>query len=408
MTIKNPTEITDDFLREMIRQELPDLIKIRHDLHANPELGYEENRTAEMVCRELETAGVSHRAGLAGGTGILGHIPAGDAPAIGLRADMDALPIQEESDLPYVSMTTGKMHACGHDGHTTILLGAARVLGKLARESSLPRPITFLFQPAEEGGAGGRRMVEDGCVDGRILGPPLSMMFGLHGWPYMPLGSVGTRPGPLLAAADEFQMTIHGIGGHAALPHKGRDPIVCSAALISALQNIAARNVDPLDSVVVSTTQIHGGTTHNIIPDSVQLGGTVRTLRRETKTATVNRLQQIAEGIGKAFDCRIDVEYIDGYPVTENDVGAVDVFERVATESLGSERVARVTDPIMGGEDFSFYCQALPSCFFFLGLLPPAQDSMPGLHQPTFDFNDDALPIGIEMFCHLALTPPHN
>ncbi len=389
-------------LRAIIREELADLVAIRRDLHAHPELGYEERRTSEVVQKQLRKAGVEFRAGLAGGTGVLACLPGRAAKAIGLRADMDALPIQEVGEVPYRSQCDGVMHACGHDGHTTMLIGAARVLARMAGRQPLPRPVTFVFQPAEEGGAGGKRMVEEGCLDGSVLGPPVEQMFGQHGWPRIPLGMVGTRVGPLLAATDSFDVVIRGVGSHAAWPHIGADPIIAASAVVGALQTIASRNVGPLESVVVSVTQIKAGTTHNIIPDEAYLGGTVRTLKAEVQDLAERRLGEIARGVAQAHGCTARVDYRRGYPATVNDAGAVGVFRAVAAEALGAERVVEMPTPVMGGEDFAFYGQVVPACFFVLGL-QPAGGTMPDLHQPTYDFNDDAIATGVELFCRLAL-----
>jgi amidohydrolase len=405
------TTIATDRLRALIAEELPDLIALRHDLHAHPELGYEEHRTSEVIQRELEAAGIDFARNLAGGTGVMGHLPApGNGPesqsggrAIGLRADMDALPITEETGLDYCSTNPGVMHACGHDGHVTMLIGAARILARIADEQDLPRPVTFVFQPAEEGGAGGKKMVEDGCLTGNVIGEPIEHMFGLHGWPQLELGLVGTCCGPLLAAADFLDVTITGTGSHAAWPHLGHDPIVAAGTFIQAAQHVASRNVDPLDAIVVSLTQIHAGTTHNIIPDRVEMHGTVRILRQETQEFAIRRLKEIGEGIGRAHNCRIDVEYSKGYPVTLNSPEAVKIFNATARSALGEQRVVDVPRPFMGGEDFAFYCHEVPSCFFLLGLRPPEVEAVPELHQPTFNFNDDAIAMGVEMFCRLAL-----
>ena len=391
---------------ELIADELPSLVEIRHDLHAHPELGYEERRTSGVICRELERLGVAFQGGLAGGTGVLAHLPGGRAgePAIALRADMDALPILEQSELPYRSTAPGTMHACGHDGHTTILLGAARVLATLARQGGLPRPVTLLFQPAEEGGAGGRRMVEEGCLDGRVLGPPVSAIYGLHGWPEYPLGVVGTRPGPLMAASDRFEIVVRGVGGHAAWPHACRDPIVCASAIVQAAQTIASRNVGPLDSVVVSITMVDAGSGFNIIPESALIRGTVRTLQPQTQQLAIRRLKEIATGVASGYGCTAELEYRINYPVTHNHADAVARFNDVAAETLGVARVRPVEHPVMGGEDFAFYAQRVPACFFVLGLIPPGQTSMPALHHPSFDFTDAAMATGIEMFVALATS----
>jgi len=397
--------ISRQHLHELLDEEIDHLIEIRRDLHAHPELGYEEHRTSGVVRRELDDAALEYVPDLAGGTGVMAHIPSGEGAAIGLRADMDALPIIEESDLDYASIVPGVMHACGHDGHTAILIGAARVLARLAREHELPRPVSFVFQPAEEGGAGGQRMVEEGCLSGAVIGPQIKFMFGLHGWPRLPLGSVGTREGALLAAADMFDIIVTGTGGHAALPHLGQDPIVAASAIVGALQTIASRSIDPLDSIVVSTTQIHAGTTHNIIPDQAILNGTVRTLESETQQTAIRRLREVAEGAAAAHGCRAEVIYTIGYPSMLNDVEAVAIFNEVAREALADEHVLHIAKPIMGGEDFAFYARQVPSCFFLLGLRPAGVESMPDVHQPTFNFNDDAIATGVEIFCRLALRP---
>jgi amidohydrolase len=395
--------ITTDSLRTLIREELADLVEIRHDLHAHPELGYQESRTSGVVRDQLLNAGVEIKTGLARGTGVLGHLRGPGDDAIGLRADMDALPIQEVTDVEYRSQHDGVMHACGHDGHTTILIGAARVLARIANTDGLRRPVTFVFQPAEEGGAGAREMVNDGCLSGDVLGPPIVEIFGLHGWPRMPLGSVGSRSGPMLAAADSFDITITGVGSHAAWPQVGKDPIVAGAAVVTALQTISSRNVRPLDPVVVSVTQFHSGTTYNIIPGQAELTGTVRTLSPEVQDQAEKRLSEIATAIAGAHGCTADVRYSREYPPTVNDAGAVETFRTVAREAFGPAHVLEIDDPVMGGEDFAFYAQKIPACFFVLGLIPDGARDVPDLHQPMFNFNDDAMAHGIEMFCRLAL-----
>ena len=405
MTTIPTSPITIDSLPDLIAVELDDLIAIRHDIHAHPEMGYNEHRTSGIVARELKNAGVDFKDGLAGGTGVLGHLPApgSNEKAIGLRADMDALPITEETGLPYASTHPGVMHACGHDGHTTMLIGAARVLAKLSNESPLPRPVTFCFQPAEEGGAGGNRMVEDGCLRGTVIGPPVEMMFGLHCWPLLRLNAVMTRTGPMLAAADMIEIKLRGKGAHAAMPQHGHDPILAGSNLVSALQQIASRNVDPLDSIVVSITQFHGGTTHNIIPETVELMGTVRTLLPETQELAIRRINEIATHIAAAHGCEAEVDYQIGYPVTNNHADAVKIFNDTARNALGESRVDHMELPVMGGEDFSFYCNEVPSCFFALGMIPEGKDTMVQVHHPKFNFNDDAIATGVEMFCRLAL-----
>ena len=390
-------------IRELIAEELTDLVELRHDLHRHPELGYEEFRTSGIVRDRLTASGVEVVDSLAGGTGVLGHLPGTDADSIALRADMDALPIHEETGLVYASENEGRMHACGHDGHTTILLGTARVLSRYAQEATLPRGVTFVFQPAEEGGAGGRRMCEDGALDGSRIGTPVRSIYGLHGHVESTVGVVSSRVGPMLAAADEIEITISGRGGHAAMPHTCADPVVCAAAMIQALQSLVSRDTDPLDSSVISITQMEAGDAFNVIPDQVHLGGTVRTLHAETRDRIEERIGVVATGIASAHGCQATVNFIRGYPVTRNDASAVARFQECAAECLGPERVAPLEHPVMGGEDFSFYGELVPACFFFLGLRPQDHDSMPNLHNARFDFNDEAISTGIEVFCRLAL-----
>ena len=397
--VQNLMEAIDGSIDAIIE----DLIEIRHDIHTHPELGYNETRTSKLIQTFLDEASIEYVDDLAKGTGVLAHIPGNADQAIALRADIDALPIIEENEFAWKSVHEGCMHACGHDGHTTILLGTAKVLSTLAAEHELPNPVSFVFQPAEEGGGGGREMVRDGCLDGSVLGPPIKMMFGLHGWTQLPLNHVATRPGPMLAADIGVKITIRGVGGHAAFPQVGRDPILCAANVITSVQQLTSRNTCPLDSLVVSLTQVHGGTTHNIIPDEVVVSGTMRYLLPETGEMAKRRFTEIAESIALAHGCTALVELKDGYPVTKNDPHAVDEFFRIAKETIDPSRSMPFENPVMGGEDFSYYCKEVPSCFFALGLLPEGQESMPSLHQATFDFNDDAISTGIKMFCALAL-----
>lgn len=388
-------------IQSHIESQLTDLIAIRHDLHANPELGYEEHRTSEVVQRELTAAGIEFKAGLAGGTGVLAHLPGGDGDPIGLRADMDALPILEQTGLPYASTTEGRMHACGHDGHTTILIGVARVLASMAKNGGLPRPVSLLFQPAEEGGAGGKRMVEDGCLDGTVLGPPLLSIYGLHGWPALDLGLVASCPGPILASADGFEARITGKGGHAAMPHLCIDPIAAAAAVIQSAQQVVSRQVDPIQGGVLSITRVEGGTTHNIIPESVFLQGTTRFLNDEAGEALHSGFERILHSVAAAHGCTAEITWHEGYPTTFNAPEAHANWKEVSESIFGADRV-HTMDPVMGGEDFSYYGQKIPACFFALGLLPEGQDTLPSLHHPCFDFNDAAIPIGIEAFVALA------
>jgi len=391
-------------LRPLIDAALPDLIRLRRDLHAHPELAYQESRTSRVVCQELSRLGIKHVAGLAGGTGVLAYIPPTVAGAesrgsIALRADMDALPITETTGLPYASTTPGLMHACGHDGHTANLLGVARVLTQLGHR---PSPVTLVFQPAEEGGAGGKRMCEDGALDGSKIGPKVRAIFGLHGWPQYALGLVGSRPGPMLASTDNFHITITGTQSHAAYPQLSADPVVATAHIIAALQTVASRNIAPQDSIVVSVTMLKAGTATNIIPETVTFGGTMRTLKPETRRLGRARVCQIIEQTAAALGCTASIDWQEGYPVTFNDPGATDTFFRVARQSLGEARVQDVPHPSLGGEDFSYYGHHVPACFFMLGVRPQGHTTCPSLHQPTYDFNDEAMRTGIEMMVRLA------
>ncbi len=392
-------------LRPLIREILPEITAIRRDLHAHPELAYQEQRTSRVVCAELARLGIEHVPGLAGGTGVVAHIPATTAEgrtrgAVALRADMDALPIEEATGVAYASKTPGIMHACGHDGHTANLLGVARVLSRLEHR---PNPVTLIFQPAEEGGAGGKRMCEDGALDGSRLGPRVDRIFGLHGWPQYALGEVGSRPGALLAATDNFQVEVVGVQSHAAYPQISRDPVVAAAQLIGALQTICSRNAPPTDSIVLTVATIHGGVARNVIPRSVTFAGTMRTLTPEMRRLGRERFHAIASGLCGAMGCEAHIHWEEGYPVTFNDPAMTERFFRVARRTVGDQRVRTVPTPTMGGEDFSYYGHHVPACFFILGVRPPGRDAYPSLHQPEYDFNDDALETGIELMCELAL-----
>ena len=378
--------------------------ELRRDLHAHPEIGYEEHRTSGVIASELEALGIEHATGLAGGTGVLAWLPGdGDQDAIGLRADIDALPITEETNAPWASTIPGRMHACGHDGHTAILLGTAGNLARISADRGLPRPVVMIFQPAEEGGGGGARMVEDGVLDGTVAPDRIERIYGLHGWPHAPAGSAGTRPGPLLAASDRFEIEIEGVGSHAAWPQGSRDPVIAAAAITTALQTIVSRNCDPLDAAVVTVTMIEGGTAFNVIPRTARLGGTARSLQPEVRDLLETRIDEIATGIAAAHGCKAVANYQRGYPVTVNEPGATGIFERVAREEIGDGNWFPVERPVMGGEDFAFYGERIPACFFLLGQQAEDADPMPPLHSPKYDFNDGTIETGIRLMTRLAL-----
>lgn len=400
------TTATD--LPNRIDSILDEIISIRHDLHAHPEIKFKEKRTSSVVQSKLKDLGIPFVADIGGkepntGTGVVAHLPATTdqpGPTIGLRADMDALPITENTGASYASTTPGVMHACGHDGHTSILLGAAKALASMEER---PNPVTFVFQPAEEGGAGAAKLIRDGALDG-LIGTPIDRMYGLHGWPGDPLGTVATKPGAMLAAADMFTITVTGTQAHAAYPHLGADPIVASAQIISAAQSIVSRTTKPTDSVVVSISTIHAGTAHNIIPSGAIMQGTVRTLSDESRELTNRRFTEIVESTAIAMGCTAKVDWVPGYPVTMNAPQESDRVLEIAGKLDKCTQTQVITEPTLGGEDFSFYAQKVPSCFFFLGLAQDDQTPYPGLHTPSFDFNDQSIPLGVEMMCRLALS----
>ena len=353
----------------------------------------------------LAELGIEFKAGLAGGTGVLGWLPATKDPAtartVALRADMDALPIRENTGLPYKSVNEGVMHACGHDGHTTILMTTAGVLQRMPER---PNNVLFIFQPAEEGGAGGQKLCQEGVLRGEVIGKPADVIFGLHGFPGAEIGHVTTRNGPLLAAASQFNIHIRGKGSHAAYPHNGIDPIVVAAHIVTALQTVASRSVNPLDSVVITIGQVIAGVAHNVIPDTAMLRGTLRALTDDTNNLGIRKIAEISSNVAAAFGATAEVEWTGAYPVTFNNPGATDEFRNVARRVIGETSVHEEPHPSMGGEDFSFYGQEIPASFFFLGIRPAGRETYPNLHSPEFDFNDDAIPTGVELMCELALS----
>jgi amidohydrolase len=394
-----------DRVRDLVQRELPSLTALRRELHQHPEIGYEEFRTAERIRRELDAIGVAHADGLAGGTGTVAHLPGGAEgdTAIGLRTDIDALPMDDEGLQPWKSRIEGRAHACGHDGHTTIAIGTARVLAALSKEGGLPHPVTILFQPAEEGGNGGDRMVKDGALDGRLLGPRVDQMYGLHGWPSLPVGTVASRTGPMLAAAESFEIEVRGVGGHAAVPHLARDPIVAASAIVQNLQSIVARSVRPLDAAVITVATFHAGSAHNVIPGHATLRGTIRWFHEDVGRLVHERMEACVRDTARAMGTEASLRFLASTPVTSNAVAAVARFERVARRGLGDDRVRDFGDPVMGAEDFAFYGRCVPACFFALGLERP-EAPCPPLHHPAFDFRDEALATGIETMVHLATS----
>ena len=387
-----------DELTSMIDAICPSLVELRHELHANPELGYREHETAARVLRRLEQLpGLSIRKGIAE-TGIVATLGAEKTgPCVALRADLDALPIAEETGLAYASKAEGCMHACGHDGHAACLVGAATVLAQLAE--TLKGPVKFIFQPAEEGGAGAKRM----CRENALQDPQVRAIFALHGWPTLELGKLAVRPGPVMANVTDFRIVIHGAGAHAAMPHRAVDPILAAAHVVVALQSIAARNTDPIDSVVVTVGQMEAGTATNVIPLRATLRGTIRTLRKATRVQTKKRLEQIAANTAAAYGARAQVEFVPLYPGLANDPQAADFARETAAAVLGDQAVVLDEPPTLGGEDFAFYARSIPAAFSLLGLHPKDAPEYPDLHQPTFDFNDQVIPLAVRLHCELAL-----
>ncbi|MGJ8527872.1 M20 aminoacylase family protein [Maritalea sp.] len=367
----------------------------RRDLHENPEILYEVHRTAGKVEELLKSFGCDEVVPGIGQTGVVGIIKGnntGSGRVIGLRADMDALPILEKTDLPHASKTAGAMHACGHDGHTAMLLGAAKYL---AETRNFDGTVAVIFQPAEEGGAGGKAMVDDGMME--RFG--IEEVFGMHNFPGIPVGQFAIREGGIMAAADQWTVTVTGVDSHAAMPHLSVDPIVISAHIITAFQTIVARNVDPIQSAVLSTTKINGGSAFNIIPMNVEICGTVRALDPDVRQLVKSRLISTAESIAASFGGSAKVNYHDGYPVTMNAPKQTAFAAGIAQNLVGEDRVETNVAPTMGGEDFSFMANARPGAFIMIG-----NGDTAGLHQDTYDFNDDVIPYGSSYWAQLVET----
>ncbi len=363
----------------------------RRHIHAHPELLYAVENTAAFVAEKLRAFGVDEVVTGIGRTGVVGLIRGkGEGRTIGLRADMDALPLTEITGKPYASQTPGKMHACGHDGHTAMLLGAAKYL---AENRNFNGNIAVIFQPAEEGGAGGDAMVKDGMME-RFQ---IAEVYGMHNMPGLPVGHFAIRKGAIMAATDEFTVSIKGLGGHAAMPHRTIDPIAIGAQIVSNLQLIASRSADPLKSVVVSVTTFNAGNAHNVIPNDASFTGTVRTLDPEMRDLAEQRFKQIVTGIAASHGAEAEIEFHRNYPVTFNHADETDHAIAVAEEIAGAGNVIPNIDPMMGGEDFSYMLLARPGAFIFVG-----NGDSAGLHNPAYDFNDEAIAHGISYWVRLA------
>jgi amidohydrolase len=368
----------------------------RHDIHAHPELLYEVHRTAASVAEKLKSFGCDEVVTGIGRTGVVGVIrgskPDDGGRVIGLRADMDALPIDEATDLPYRSTVPGKMHACGHDGHTAMLLGAARYL---TETRNFAGTAVVIFQPAEEGGAGGKAMVQDGLMD-RFR---IEEVYGMHNYPGLPVGQFGLRPGPLMAAADRLTIEIEGRGGHAARPHISVDTVLVGAQIINQIQSIVSRNVDPLQAAVISICVFQAGSTDNVIPQTALLRGTARSLTPEVRDLLERRLHEVVTGTAQLYGATAKLTYKRDYPVTRNHERQAAFAAAVAAQVVGQERVDDRFAPVMGAEDFSFMLEARPGAFIFVG-----NGDSAGLHHPAYDFNDETIPIGTSYWVKLVET----
>jgi amidohydrolase len=382
--------------------DLPHLIDLRRRLHQIPELAFEEFKTAALIRQELDRLGIRHTDGLPGApTATVALIGDPSRPCLALRADFDALPIVEQTGLPYASTHPGRMHACGHDGHTAVLLGAAAALKSL--ESALPVSVKLLFQPAEEIVAGAAKLVEAGVLDGR-LGPKPRAIFGLHGWAPMEVGSIGTCGGTMMAADDTFRVLFTGRGCHGAYPHLGADPIAAAATAVVTLQQVVSRQFDPTEAAVVTVGQFHAGTASNIIPDTAVFEGTARCFKDPQRADLRRWIEQRCRAAAQGGDCQLDFQWLRGCPPTVNDPAMIDYVVRTARQTLGEAHYQELDRTAMGCEDFAVYLQHTPGCYFRLGVRPKGQATYPPHHNDRFDFNDDAIQTGVRMFVHLMLN----
>jgi hippurate hydrolase len=377
---------------------LEELAALRRDLHAYPEIAVQETRTADGGARALSACGLKVHRGLAG-TGVVGVLrKGGGRQAIGLRADMDALPMMEKNVFPHASRNPGRMHACGHDGHAAMLLGAARYLAENAEGIAFDGTVYFIFQPAEESEGGGRRMVSDGLF--RRF--PMGAIFGLHNWPDLPAGEMAVMSGPVMAGTSVFEIRLRGRGCHAALPHQGADTLVAASHLVLGLQTIVARNVPPFESAVVSVTQIHGGDALNVIPDDAVLRGTIRSFKPEVEALVAAAIRRISEGVGSTFDVQVEIDFDQRYPVTANSAAEAEICAEAAVGVLGAANLRRNESPSMAAEDFSYMLQEKPGCYVWLGNGSGSDGR--ALHNPYYDFNDGILAIGVSYWIRLIET----
>jgi hippurate hydrolase len=381
-----------DGLKEEVRESFAEkIVALRRDIHREPELGFDTRKTAEKVLAAIEGLPLDVHTGVAE-NGIVATLKGEkEGPTVGLRADMDALPIHEETGLPFASEIDGKMHACGHDGHTSMLVGAAHALSGM--REGLNGSIKFFFQPAEEGGGGGKVMVEEGVAD------DVSSIFALHLWPGLPFGTAATKAGPIMAAADAFEMTVRGKGGHGAFPHQTADAIAMAAQIVTALQTLVSREVDPVEPAVVTVGEIGAGSAFNIIPQTARLGGTVRTLNGDLRRQMPERIEQLARGVAQGMRGEAELDYTFSYPVTMNDEGAASHALGVISDLLGEENTLELSNPSMAAEDFAYFLEKIPGAFIWLGV----GEDVSYLHTPTFSFDEPILPLGSALLTALAL-----
>lgn len=382
-------------VRPAIAARFAQMVTMRRDLHRHPELGFQEVRTSGVVAEHLTQAGVSFRAGIAK-TGIAATLAgrSGSGRTLLFRADMDALPIEEETGAEYASVHPGTMHACGHDGHTTILLQA--LLAARDGAVAVGPDVRYIFQPAEEGPGGALPMIEAG-----VLGSPrVEAAFGLHLWNFLPAGKVAVTSGPFMAAADEFEIRVLGRGGHGAYPHEAIDAVVVAAHLVVALQTLVSRNTNPLESAVVSIGSFHGGSAFNVLAEEVTLRGTLRSFDTAVRSTLIARLREVISGTAATFGARAEFDFIDGYPATVNDPAMADFVADIAAEVVGRENVIR--DLVsMGGEDMAYFLREVPGCFFFLGSMDAERNLDAAHHNPRFDFDEGVMPLGAEIFLRI-------
>ena len=388
--------ISPDALRATIAAHLPALVALRHELHQHPEIRFEEEWTAARIARFLDEVGIPYTTGHAKGTGIVATLEGGSGKTVALRSDMDALEIEEETGLPYASTIPGRMHACGHDGHMANLCGAVKTLWE--HRDAVNGRVKFVFQPAEENGAGGKYMVEEGILD------DVDAAFGLHGWPTLATGKVGVKAGEAMASADFFRITIRGAGTHAADPGSGVDPVVAAGHILTALQNIVSREINPWDPAVITVATIRAGHITNVIPETATMEGTFRALSHRVRNQIFEAIPRIADHTASAHRADAVTEFTgEPYPVLFNDPTMSELAKEVIVESFGRDMLDEPRHPTMGAEDFAFFLEKVPGAYVWLGVNSKEGERHPPLHSPLFDFNDEALPHGIEVMCRLAL-----